>query len=102
MMSFFVFAGGMLIHLTVAAKGLIWTENKDAKMDRKLALLFGILITAGLLCGCYAEREPQNRNYIMCMGIDSDPDGGLKMPPPVPHFRPGQWYRWSRPAARLL
>lgn len=79
MMSFFVFAGGMLIHLTVAAKGLIRTDNKDAKMDRKLALLFGILITAGLLCGCYAEREPQNRNYIMCMGIDSDPEGGLKI-----------------------
>lgn len=78
MMSFFVFAGGMLIHLTAAAKELIRTDNKDAKMDRKLALLFGILITAGLLCGCYAEREPQNRNYIMCMGIDSDPGGRFK------------------------
>ena len=37
------------------------------------------MLAAGLLCGCYAEREPQNRNYIMCMGIDSDPEGGLKI-----------------------
>lgn len=79
MMSFFVFVGGMLMQLTVAAKGLIRTDNKDNKMDRKLALFFGTLITAVLLCGCYAEREPQNRNYIMCIGIDSAPEGSLKI-----------------------
>lgn len=27
------------------------------------------------LCGCYAQREPQNRNYIMCMGIDASEKG---------------------------
>ena len=81
MMSYFIFAGGMLVQIVEAVKNFAESTNKnDIKsgckgIEKKLALLFGTLVMAVLLCGCYAEREPQNRNYIMCMGIDHGEDG---------------------------
>jgi hypothetical protein len=33
-----------------------------------LAVIIGINL---ILSGCYAQIEPQNRNFIMCMGIDA-------------------------------
>lgn len=75
MMSYFIFAGGMLLQMVEAAKLLTGIKGKGRSIGRKLALLFGMMIMVILLCGCYAEREPQNRNYIMCMGIDSDENG---------------------------
>lgn len=75
MMSYFIFAGGMLLQLVEAAKLLAGIKGKERSMGRKLALLFGMMTIVIMLCGCYAEREPQNRNYIMCIGIDSDENG---------------------------
>ena len=75
MMSYFIFAGGMLLQTVEAAKLFIGADRKERSIGKKMALLFGMLALVILLCGCYAEREPQNRNYIMCMGIDSDETG---------------------------
>jgi len=75
MMSYFIFAGGMLLQIVESIQLLTGTEKRDKTTGKKLALLFGMLTIAILLCGCYAEREPQNRNYIMCMGIDCDEKG---------------------------
>lgn len=85
MMSYFIFAGGMLVQIVESVKNFINSTGKNhAKhsdkniekgIEKKLAVLFGTLVLAVLLCGCYAEREPQNRNYIMCMGIDRSENG---------------------------
>lgn len=48
---------------------------KMAKKYLKIEILILILGINMLLSGCRAQREPQNRNYIMCMGIDAAPDG---------------------------
>lgn len=42
---------------------------------KKILGVFCILWINMVLCGCYAQREPQNRNYIMCMGIDASENG---------------------------
>ena len=76
MMSYFIFAGGMLLQLVEAVNLFIGAEERKKRiMGKKLALLFGMLTMVILLCGCYAEREPQNRSYIMCMGIDYEAAG---------------------------
>ena len=85
MMSYFIFAGGMLVQMIEAVKNFINSaggnhvknseKNIGKSIEKKLSILFGTLVLAVLLCGCYAEREPQNRNYIMCMGIDVSENG---------------------------
>lgn len=45
------------------------------KKLRKINLIIIITAVNMMLCGCYAQREPQNRNYIMCMGIDVTDEG---------------------------
>lgn len=47
------------------------TTKKCLKMGA-IVLVIGINLT---LSGCRAQREPQNRNYMMCMGIDAAGDG---------------------------
>ena len=42
---------------------------------KKIIWMIGIFAAGTVLCGCYAWREPQNRNYIMCMGIDAADEG---------------------------
>ena len=61
MMSFFVFAGGMLIHLTVAAKGLIRTRTiKMQKWIENWQLAFWDIDHSGasmrLLCRAGASK----------------------------------------------
>lgn len=68
MMSYFIFAGGMLTQMVQLLKSMGSTEEKRRR--KRWAFLSGIVMMALFLGGCYAEREPQNRNYIMCMGID--------------------------------
>ena len=66
----------MLLQLVEAVNLFIGAEERKKRiMGKKLALLFGMLTMVILLCGCYAEREPQNRSYIMCMGIDYEAAG---------------------------
>lgn len=48
---------------------------KKWEFIKKVGILIMIIWINVQLCGCYAQREPQNRNYIMCMGIDAVPGG---------------------------
>lgn len=73
MMSYFIFAGGMLLQMVELMKS--FCRKKEKNMQKKLAVFSGILIVVFFLCGCYAEQEPQNRHYIMCIGIDSSKEG---------------------------
>lgn len=68
MMSYFIFAGGMLTQMLQMLKSMGSTGEKRRR--KRWAFLSGIVMLSLFLGGCYAEREPQNRNYIMCMGID--------------------------------
>ncbi|MGN0204394.1 MAG: hypothetical protein ACI4BB_07620 [Coprococcus sp.] len=42
---------------------------------KKIIGIVCIFAVNAALCGCYAWREPQNRNYVMCMGIDAAETG---------------------------
>lgn len=48
---------------------------KKANKYLKIEMMILILGINMALSGCRAQREPQNRNYIMCMGIDAAPEG---------------------------
>ncbi len=53
-------------------------EQNDSKMMvkwKKIIWIIWMFAASAALCGCYAWREPQNRNYIMCMGIDAADTG---------------------------
>lgn len=57
---------------------MIYSGEKELKNAEKFRIMVLILLIIGiniLLSGCYAQREPQNRNYIMCMGIDLSETG---------------------------
>lgn len=52
MMSYFIFAGGMLLQLVEAVNLFIGAEERKKRiMGKKLALLFGMLTMVILLCG---------------------------------------------------